>query len=348
MEKGKVNLDVMSFAPLTLTQFLIQSQPKQSRGAFTLLMMALQTAIKVTEKNIRRAGMKNMFGVIEGVPQNTSGDQQAKLDVISNNAFKAYLGSSTCVAVLGSEEEKDLIVIDKSGDYIIFFDPLDGSSNIDANVTIGSIWCIWRIPPGEHIELDGKNKSLLQKLNGNEIVSAGYVMYGSATSLIMSVGQGVDGFTLDPRIGEFVLTHPQIKIPNERAIYSANDGYFRKWEPWFKKYVMHIKENEEKPYSYRYVGSMVPDVHRTLVYGGIFCYPQTTDKPTGKLRLLYEAAPMAYIIEQAGGKALDGKGRILDQKVELIHQRTPVFLGSSQEVDFCMSFRDKYGGTSEK
>ncbi|CCW64800.1 unnamed protein product [Phytomonas sp. EM1] len=347
METGDMNLDLMSFAPLTLTQFLIRSQPPKSRGAFTLLMMALQTAVKVTEKNIRRAGMKNMFGVIEGVPQNATGDQQAKLDVISNNAFKAYLGSSTCVTILGSEEEEDIILIDKDkcGDYIIFFDPLDGSSNIDANVTIGSIWCIWRLPPGEEINSKEKAKDLLQKLNGNDIVSAGYVMYGSATSLIISIGQGVDGFTLDPRIGEFVLTHPHIRIPKSRRIFSANEGYFRKWDPWFKKYVMHIKDKEKKAYSYRYIGSMVADIHRTLLYGGIFCYPRTTDKPSGKLRFLYEAAPMAYIVEQAGGKALDGQGRILDQKVKSMHQRTPVFLGSPQEVDFCMSFCDKYGGT---
>lgn len=194
------------------------------------MMMAIQTAVKVIEKNIRRAGMQGMFGYLEVQNTNATGDSQAKLDVIANNAFKAYLMSSTCICALGSEEEESMVVVeaDKSGDYIIFFDPLDGSSNIDANVSVGSIWGIWRLPKDMKITNNEDANAVLQALKCCEIVSAGYAMYGSATNLVITSGFGVDGFTLDPNIGEFLLTHPHISIPKHRSIYSVNEGNYGK------------------------------------------------------------------------------------------------------------------------
>lgn len=335
--------DEKNLTPVTLTQFIIKSQPTHSRGEFTLMMMAIQTAVKVIEKNIRRAGMQGMFGYLTSQTSNATGDQQAKLDVIANNAFKAYLMSSTCIAALGSEEEETMVVVeaDKQGDYLIFFDPLDGSSNIDANVSVGSIWGIWRLPKGTKIGSVEEANKVIKTMKGSDIISAGYAMYGSATNLVLTTGNGVDGFTLDPNIGEFLLTHPHIQVPKKRSIYSVNEGNFAKWEPWFREYLQHIK-GSKKPYSSRYIGSMVADVHRTLLYGGIFCYPSDSGKLEGKLRFLYEAAPMALLVEQAGGKAMSASGRILDQGIHRLHQRTPVYLGSRQEVELCMAFRDKY------
>ncbi|KAK7202107.1 fructose-1,6-bisphosphatase [Novymonas esmeraldas] len=332
-----------SLTPTTLTQYIIKSQPPQSRGEFTLLMMAIQTAVKVIEKSIRRAGMKGMFGYIAGRASNATGDNQAKLDVLSNEAFKAYLLGSTSVCVLGSEEEEQMIVAESHhrGDYLIFFDPLDGSSNIDANISVGSIWGVWRLPKGATVTSVEEANAVIRTLKGTEMVSAGYAMYGSATNLVLTSGHGVDGFTLDANIGEFILTHPHISIPKKRSIYSVNEGNFSKWEPWFKEYVNYLKSNKTTMYSARYIGSMVGDIHRTLLYGGIFCYPKDANKVEGKLRFLYEAAPMAMIVEQAGGKAVGSSGRILEQPITRLHQRTPVYLGSRQEVDLCMAFRDR-------
>ncbi|KAL7698783.1 fructose-1 6-bisphosphatase cytosolic [Lotmaria passim] len=339
-----------SVTPITLTQYIIKSQPKNSRGEFTLLMMAIQTAVKLIEKNIRRAGMKGIFGYIAGNHSNATGDHQAKLDVISNAAFKAYLLSSTSVCLLGSEEEEEMILAEANhrGDYLIFFDPLDGSSNIDANVSVGSIWGVWRLPEGESIKTVDDANRVIKKLKGTDMVSAGYAMYGSATNLVLTTGRGVDGFTLDPSIGEFILTHPHISIPKKRSIYSVNEGNFGKWEKWFQDYVQYLKTNKTTLYTARYIGSMVADVHRTLLYGGIFCYPKDTKKVEGKLRYLYEAAPMSFLVEQAGGKAIGASGRVLDQSVTRLHQRTPLYLGSRQEVDLCMAFRDRAAhGTAE-
>lgn len=332
-----------NLTPTTLTQYIIKSQPPHSRGEFTLLMMAIQTAVKVIEKNIRRAGMKGMFGYLGGQSANATGDHQAKLDVISNLAFKAYLLSSTSVCVLGSEEEEEMIIAEPGhrGDYLVFFDPLDGSSNIDANVSVGSIWGVWRLPKDAKVTNVAEANAVIRTLKGNDMVSAGYAMYGSATNLVLTSGHGVDGFTLDPNIGEFILTHPRISIPKKRNIYSVNEGNYSKWEPWFREYVQYLKTNKTTLYTARYIGSMVADVHRTLLYGGIFCYPKDANKVEGKLRYLYEAAPMAMLIEQAGGKAMGTNGRILDQSITRLHQRTPVYLGSRQEMDLCMAFRDR-------
>ncbi|KAH9601574.1 Fructose-1-6-bisphosphatase class I [Trypanosoma melophagium] len=334
-------MDPRARIPPTLTQFLMRSQPSSSRGDFTLLMIAIQTAVKVIEKNIRSAGMQGLFGYLQENNANATGDTQAKLDVVANNAFKAYLMASTCVSFLGSEEEESLVLVDgdRQGDYIIFFDPLDGSSNIDANVSVGSIWGIWRLPPGKRVSSMEEANEVLKELWGERLVSAGYAMYGSATNLVLTTGHGVDGFTLDPTIGEFIHTHPHITLPPSRAIYSVNEGNYRLWEQWFQEYVQDVRNKTKKIYSGRYIGSMVADVHRTLLYGGIFCYPNDTKRPEGKLRLLYEAAPMALLMEQAGGKAVTGRGRVLDVVPAKLHQRVPVYMGSRHEVDLCVSYK---------
>lgn len=307
-----------------------------------MVMIAIQTAVKVIEKNIRRAGMQGLFGYLATGDSNATGDTQAKLDVIANNAFKAYLMTSTGVCALGSEEEEEIILIDSEhrGDYLIFFDPLDGSSNVDANVSVGSIWGVWRVPKGVNVSSLTEAKSLLPLLKCGDIVSAGYAMYGNATNLVLTTGHGVDGFTLDPNIGEFLLTHPHMTMPKLRAIYSVNEGYYSRWRPWFRSYLDHIKTKANKEYTARYIGSMVADVHRTLLYGGIFCYPSHAKSPEGKLRLLYEAAPIAMLIEQAGGKAWSGTGRILDQTIRHLHQRVPVYIGSRGEIDLCAAFKE--------
>lgn len=330
---------------VTLTQYLMSTQPAGSKGDFSLLMMAIQTAVKVVEKNIRRAGMHGNFGYVGDHAQNATGDEQAKLDVISNEAFKSHLASSEKVFIMGSEEEETGVAVNgpRRGCYIICFDPLDGSSNIDANVSVGSIWGIWRVDPATaraaKVESDAEATKLLLR-PGNTLVSAGYAMYGSATNLVLSTGHNrVDGFTLDASIGEFLLTHPNMRV-GKKKIYSVNEGNQSLWHPWFDQYVTSLKQGP-KPYSLRYIGSMVADVHRTILYGGVFAYPDDTKSKEGKLRYLYEAAPMAFLVENAGGVAVTGAGRILDVVPTKLHQRVPVFLGSKEEIAKLQSFRDK-------
>ena len=323
----------------TLTQFLLATQPSGVKGDFTILMVAIQTAIKVIEKAIRGAGQAGHFGLHKGA--NASGDDQAKLDVLSNDVFKFNLVSSEKIFVMGSEEEDHGVLVEgaKQGCYLICFDPLDGSSNIDCNVSVGSIWGIWKVDPSAFSCKcnDDVTKILLRP--GNQLVSSGYAMYGSATNVVLTTGHGVNGFTMDGTIGEFVLTHPNMKI-GKKKIYSVNEGNHQYWEPWFQEYVAAVKAMK-KPYSLRYIGSMVADVHRTILYGGVFCYPNDSKSPSGKLRYLYEAAPMAFLIEQAGGVATTGAQRILDITPGKLHQRVPVFLGSRAEIEYMLSFRAK-------
>ncbi len=316
----------------TLTEYLMSTQPADSKGDFTLLMMAVQTAVKVVEKNIRRAGLLGQFGYV-GDAQNTSGDEQAKLDVIANDVFIANLTSTERVLVLGSEEEDKarIMPVGRRGRYIICFDPLDGSSNIDANVSVGSIWGIWKASDDVASKILSMPDPTAALLNpGNQLVSAGYAMYGSATNLVLSMGHGVAGFTLVATIGEFLLTHDNMRIGSKK-IYSVNEGNAKLWPPWFRAFIDQCKTGS-KPYSLRYIGSMVADVHRTLLYGGVFFYPEDSKNPSGKLRLLYEAAPMAFLVEQAGGVADTGAGRILDVVPTKLHQRVPVYLGTREDV----------------
>uniref|UniRef100_T1IMY3 Fructose-1,6-bisphosphatase 1 n=1 Tax=Strigamia maritima TaxID=126957 RepID=T1IMY3_STRMM len=261
---------------------------------------------------------------------NVQGEEQKKLDIVANNLFINMLRSSFTTCLMVSEENENVIEVEteNQGKYIVCFDPLDGSSNIDCLVSIGSIFCIYR-------KLSAGPPTVQDALQpGRNIVAAGYAVYGSATMVVLTTGQGVNGFMLDPSIGEFILTDPDIKIKPRGNIYSINEGYAQYWDKVVTQYV-HTKKfpKNGKPYIARYIGSMVADIHRTLKYGGIFLYPATTESPKGKLRLLYECNPMAFIMEQAGGKATNGSMPILDMKPESIHQRAPAFLGSSDDVD---------------
>lgn len=331
---------------ITLTRFVLHGQRKHrdARGDLTILLAAVQLACKVTETCVRRAGIAKLYGLAG--TDNVQGEDQKKLDIIANDTFKVNIDSSEKCCVLVSEEEEDAMVSGTPGlrgKYAIAFDPLDGSSNIDANVSIGSIFSIYKIADPEAIHSSGDAaKAILQR--GTEMVAAGYAMYGSATNLVLTTGDGVNGFTLDPSLGEFVLTHPDIRIPARGKIYSVNEGNAKHWDKATCEYINSLKYPEEgkKSYSLRYIGSMVADVHRTLFYGGIFIYPADKKSPNGKLRLLYEAAPMAMLMEQAGGKATTGKQNILDILPSQIHERVPVYMGSSDDVTDFEGFAAKY------
>jgi fructose-1,6-bisphosphatase I len=330
MEDSKKELENM-----TLTQFILRDMRKhpEATGQLCILLHAIEIATKYISSKVRAAGLFRLYGAEGSV--NVQGEVVKKLDVVSNEAFISALKRSNTVRVMVSEENPDPIFVhDSVGHYVAVFDPLDGSSNIDANVSIGTIFGIYRIPDGATPSVDHTLQA------GKHLVAAGYCMYGSATVMVFSTGEGVNGFTLDPSSGEFVLTHPEIRIPKRKNIYSINEGYAKYWYPNLAKYVEKIKNpaNEKQVYSLRYVGSMVADVHRTLLYGGIFMYPPDTRSPEGKLRLLYEANPMAFILEQAGGKATTGKERILDIQPTNIHQRVPVFLGSVENMEELETF----------
>lgn len=314
---------------MTLTRWILGEQrkyapPGQSSGDLTQLLASIQSAVKAVSAAVRRAGITELFGVAGNV--NVQGEEVKKLDVLANELFINMLRSSYATCLLVSEENDNEIEVEteRQGRYIVTFDPLDGSSNIDCLVSIGSIFAIFRKPhdsplaPGDALQ------------SGRQIVAAGYALYGSATMIVISHGHGVHGFMLDPSMGEFVLTDPNMKCKPRGKIYSINEGYEEKWEPAVKEYVKSKKQGS--PYGSRYIGSMVADVHRTLKYGGIFMYPATVDAPKGKLRVLYECFPMAFIMEQAGGTASTGKIPILDIVPRGLHERSPIFMGSKDDV----------------
>ena len=321
---------------MTLSRFLIAEQRRYptATGELTTLLNALQTAIKSVSSAVRKAGMTNLFGLAKTT--NATGDEVKRLDVLSNELFINMLQSSFTCHKMISEENDEIIALDedKAGKYFIAFDPLDGSSNIEASVSIGSIFAVYR---------HDTNATDLPR--GDSIVAAGYALYGSSTVVVLAINSAVHCFMLDPSIGEFILTEPNIKIKPRGNIYSVNEGYHAKWDQAMKNYVelkKYPKAEGAKPYSSRYVGSMVADMHRTFKYGGIFIYPKTSDAPNGKLRLLYECNPMAFIVEKAGGKAMAAPGRrILDIKPTKIHERTPIFIGSSEDVDEAMAEYEK-------
>jgi len=293
------------------------------------LMTSIQSACKAIGAAVRSAGLTGLFG--KAGNQNSSGEDQKKLDVFSNELFINLIKSSYTACVMVSEENETTIEVEMPycGKYIVTFDPLDGSSNIDCLVSIGSIFGIFK-KPDEATGPPFDSKIALQK--GSNMIAAGYALYGSATMMVISVDKEVNGFMLDPAIGEFILTTPKMRIPQRGSIYAVNEGYESKWEPAVKEYVRQ-KKYCAKPYAARYTGSMVADIHRTILYGGIFLYPKTTDAPTGKLRTLYECFPMAHIVENAGGKATDGEKDILDIVPTGLHVRSPIFLGSADDVD---------------
>nr|XP_033338013.1 fructose-1,6-bisphosphatase 1 [Megalopta genalis] len=324
---------------MTLTRFVLAEQKKipSATGDLSQLLNSIQTTVRAISSAVRKAGIANMYGIAGST--NVQGEQVRKLDMFSNDLFINMLTSSFTSCVLVSEENPNAIEveIEKQGKYIICFDPLDGSSNIDCLVTVGSIFGIYKKPEPTKSPLVA---NALQP--GRNLIAAGYAVYGSATMIVLSIGRGVNGFTYDPAIGEFILTDRNMRVPPKGEIYSINEGLESQLEAPIKEYV-HSKKYPAtgKPYSLRYVGSMVADVHRTIKYGGIFMYPATKTNPSGKLRLLYECAPLAYIIREAGGMSSNGEIDILDIVPEKIHQRSPCFLGSKEDVEELLRFIGK-------
>lgn len=330
---------------ITLTRHILAEQNRlgaAATGDLTMLLNAIQLTSKFIATNVRKARLINLVGLAGET--NVQGEEQKKLDILSNDIMVNALRASRKTAVLVSEELEEAVMIeaDKRGKYCVVFDPLDGSSNIDAGVNIGTIFGVYEIQPGSQ----GTLADVLQP--GSTMVAAGYTMYGSSANLVLSTGNGVNGFTLDQGLGEFILTHPDIQIPKRGKIYSFNEGNSMYFHEPVINYLNSIKYPDQSikngqgkpkaPYSSRYIGSMVADVHRTLLYGGIFGYPDDKKSKKGKLRLLYEAFPMAYLTEQAGGLATTGTKRILDVMPTDIHERCPVFLGSKEDVEDLMSF----------
>ncbi len=321
-----------------------ERQYPEATGALSTILYDLALAAKMITREVRRAGLVDIMGQTGQI--NVHGEHVKKLDEYADDVIFRALDHCGHLCVMASEESEGIRPIpDKfpTGNYALLYDPLDGSSNIDANISVGTIFSIHRkISKGAR----GTIEDCLQR--GSMQVAAGYVLYGSSTMLVYTTGNGVHGFTLDPSIGEFILSHPWMKIPAPgQRIYSTNEGNFANWSPGQQKLVEHLKGADgrnSQPFSARYVGSMVADVHRTLLYGGLFMYPGDSKHPRGKMRLLYEAAPTAMIIREAGGRATDGERDILDIEPEDIHETTPLYLGSPQ----CMDLVDEFLGNHSK
>jgi len=318
----------------TLGQFIIEKQADfpYAKGELSRLLRDIGIASKIVNREVNKAGLVDILGAAGTV--NIQGEGQQKLDVFANTQFISALTSGGECCIVATEEEDEFVPIDspvsKNAKYIVCIDPLDGSSNIDCNVAVGTIFSIYRRKSTNGV---ATLKDVLQK--GTEQVAAGYVIYGSSTMLVYTTGKGVNGFTLDPSIGEFCLSHPNMRVPVNGNIYSINEGNYVHFPEGVKKYLKYAQvEDKEtnRPYTSRYIGSMVGDVHRNLIKGGIYIYPTTASSPNGKLRLLYECNPMAFIIEQAGGIASDGFNRILDIQPQELHQRTAIFIGSPEMV----------------
>ncbi len=329
----------------TLTQFIIERQADfpYATGEFSRLLYHMGIAAKVVNKKVNKAGLVDILGLAGDV--NVQGEEQKKLDVFANWRFIQSIKSSGQCCGVASEEDQEIITFDDDlaidGNYIVCMDPLDGSSNIDVNVSIGTIFSIYRriSPRGTKAVLEDFHQE------GSKQVAAGYIIYGSSTMLVYSTGRGVFGFTLDPSIGEFCLSHYDIKTPKDGVIYSINEGNYAKMPRAIQQYIKYCQvedKNTNRPYSARYIGSLVSDFHRNLLKGGIFLYPETSAAPNGKLRLLYECNPIAFLAEQAGGKASTGSLRILDIKPTTLHQRVPFIVGSKNMVEKVEELFEEY------
>ncbi|KAL6840110.1 hypothetical protein ACP4OV_029920 [Aristida adscensionis] len=335
---------------MTITRHVLneQSRNPESRGDFTILLSHIVLGCKFVASAVNKAGLAKLIGLAGET--NVQGEEQKKLDVLSNEVFIKALVSSGRTCVLVSEEDEEATFVDPAlrGKYCVCFDPLDGSSNIDCGVSIGTdgdvkrglqskqktdscanIFGIYMIKDKDNVTLE----DVLQP--GKNMLAAGYCMYGSSCTLVLSTGSGVNGFTLDPSLGEFILTHPNIKIPKKGRIYSVNEGNAANWDEPTAKFVEKCKypKDGSSPKSLRYIGSMVADIHRTLLYGGVFLYPADKKSPNGKLRVLYEVFPMSFLMEQAGGQSFTGKERALDLVPTNIHERSPIVLGSYDDVE---------------
>ena len=335
----------MSSKNQTLGEFIIENQSafRYTSGELSRLLNSLRLAAKVVNHEVNKAGLIDILGAAGDV--NIQGENQQKLDVYANEVFIKTLTKRNIVCGIASEEEDDFIAINSQDEnhqnkYIVLIDPLDGSSNIDVNVSVGTIFSIYRrvTPVGTPVTI----KDFLQK--GSEQVAAGYIVYGTSTMLVYTTGHGVNGFTLNPAIGSFYLSHHNMKFPENGNIYSVNEGNYLDFPLGIKKYIKYCQEEaEDRPYTSRYIGSLVSDFHRNMIKGGIYMYPKGSRNPNGKLRLLYECNPMAFLAEQAGGKSSDGYLRTLDVIPTSLHQRVPFVCGSKQMVEKAEEFMIEFG-----
>lgn len=324
----------------TLHEFIVSKQKDFpfATGELSRLLGDIALASKIVSNDVRKAGLvDHILGAQGG--QNVQGEEQQKLDVVADEAFIRAFENGGEVCGIGSEENDDFLAFEseqaQNANYVILFDPLDGSSNIDVNVSIGTIFSIYR-----RVSPQGSKATLADMLQpGTQQVAAGYVLYGSSTILVYTTGNGVNGFTLDPSIGEFFLSHPDMKMPENGRLYSVNEGNLNDFDPQLRSYLAYCQSNENqtgKPYSGRYIGSLVADFHRNLIKGGIYIYPTVPSAPNGRLRLLYECNPLAFIAEQAGGLATDGKRRVLDIQPSALHERVGFYIGSKKMVEKAM------------
>src|SRR3954454_3929047 len=328
---------------LTVQQHILEEQRKhhpQASGEFSWLLSGITLATKIVAAQVRRAGLAVIIGVTRET--NIQGEAVQKLDVIANQTLLQFLGNRGNVAIMASEENADPIIVErnrKHGKHVVVFDPLDGSSNIDVNVSVGTIFSILRREP----DPTGTRDVMADVLQpGYRQIAAGYVVYGSSTMLVYSAGSGVHGFTLDPSIGAYLMSHENMQMPPHGSLYSCNEANAESFPPPYQQYLWQLRSGAAgRAYSSRYIGSLVADFHRTLLKGGIFLYPPTKSHAKGKLRLLYEANPIAFLAEQAGGLATDGKGRILDIAPDSLHQRTSLVVGSREEVELLQRFVSK-------
>ena len=317
---------------ITVQQHILEQQKRfpGSSGEFSWLLSGITMATKLIQAKVRRAGLTEILGSQGEV--NVQGEVQQKLDLYSNEVLVHCLSNRESIGVLASEENEKPILVHKgmeNANYAVVFDPLDGSSNIDVNVSVGTTFSILRRPKGA--SLNDPEQWVLQP--GSRQIAAGYVVYGSSTILVYSVGDGVHGFTLDPAVGAYLLSHPNMRMPDQGNYYSVNEAYAETFPPRYSEYIHRLRSGVlGHSYASRYIGSMVADFHRTLLKGGVFLYPPTKTNPEGKLRLLYEANPVAFLAEQAGGMAIDGTRRVLDIEPESIHQRVPLIVGSRVEI----------------
>ncbi|MEN2434950.1 class 1 fructose-bisphosphatase [Weeksellaceae bacterium A-14] len=327
----------------TLGEFIIEKQEdfRYSTGELSRLLSAIRLASKMVNREVNKAGIADIIGNAGNI--NIQGEDQQKLDVLAHNIFITALSQREVVCGIASEESDDFIEIipGENGEmskYVVLIDPLDGSSNIDVNVSVGTIFSIYRriTEPGSPVDIS----DFLQK--GINQVAAGYIVYGSSTIMVYTTGNGVNGFTLDPSLGTYYLSHPNMQFPQKGKIYSINEGNYIKFPQGVKDYIKYCQlEEDDRPYTSRYIGSLVSDFHRNMIKGGIYMYPSTSQSPKGKLRLLYECNPMAFLAEQAGAKASDGFRRILEIEPETLHQRVPFFCGSIQMVEKAEEFMQK-------
>ncbi|WP_299673120.1 class 1 fructose-bisphosphatase [uncultured Tenacibaculum sp.] len=328
----------------TLGEFIIENQAsfKYTSGELSRLINSIRLAAKVVNHEVNKAGLVDIIGAAGET--NIQGEDQQKLDVYANDKFIQTLTNRNIVCGIASEEEDDFIIVNSQDEnhqnkYVVLIDPLDGSSNIDVNVSVGTIFSVYRrvTPVGTPVKLE----DFLQK--GSEQVAAGYVVYGTSTMLVYTTGDGVNGFTLNPAIGTFYLSHPNIQFPEDGKIYSVNEGNYIHFPIGVKKYIKYCQEEEgDRPYTSRYIGSLVSDFHRNMIKGGIYMYPKSSKNSNGKLRLLYECNPMAFLAEQAKGKASDGFNRIMEVQPTELHQRIPFFCGSKNMVEKAEEFMREY------